>query len=179
MRGDAVGKARGVGGPQRACVGRRRGLYALTGRRRPAEPTRIDAVAELLMACSCAPPDAVSADPTDACGELEIEQPESPGRRTARRVFTRRRRPRHGVVADIPHQRSTEMNRGVVNSARPSRHLFLPNKGLGKLRFGDGFGRPFRKAVHIFKLVNRVLLRSADAMPVSRRADVRHLKTRE
>ena len=65
------------------------GLDALTGRRtRPEESTRIDAVAELLMACSCAPPDAVSADPTDACEELEIEQPESPGPPSARRVFT-------------------------------------------------------------------------------------------
>ena len=64
------------------------GLDALTGRRRPDESTRIDAVAELLMACSCAPPDAVGADPTDACEELEIEQPESPGPPTARRVFT-------------------------------------------------------------------------------------------
>ena len=65
------------------------GLDALTGRRRrPDESPRIDAVAELLMACSCAPPDAVSADPTDACEELEIEQPESPGPPTARRVFT-------------------------------------------------------------------------------------------
>ena len=64
------------------------GLDALTGRRRPAEPTRVDAVAELLMACSCAPPDAAAADPTDACEELEIEQPESPGPPTARRVFT-------------------------------------------------------------------------------------------
>ncbi len=64
------------------------GLDALTGRRRPAEATRVDAVAELLMACSCAPPDAASADPTDACEELEIEQPESPGPPSARRVFT-------------------------------------------------------------------------------------------
>ena len=65
------------------------GLDALTGRRRrPDESTRIDAVAELLMACSCAPPDAAAADPTDACEELEIEQPESPGPPTARRVFT-------------------------------------------------------------------------------------------
>ena len=65
------------------------GLDALTGRRRRAdESTRIDAVAELLMACSCAPPDAAAADPTDACEELEIEQPESPGPPTARRVFT-------------------------------------------------------------------------------------------
>ena len=63
------------------------GLDALTGRRRPAEATRVDAVAELLMACSCAPPDAVSADPADACEELEIEQPESPGPPSARRVF--------------------------------------------------------------------------------------------
>jgi hypothetical protein len=64
------------------------GLDALTGRRRPAEPTSVDAVAELLMACSCAPPDAASADPADACEELEIEQPESPGPPSARRVFT-------------------------------------------------------------------------------------------
>ena len=64
------------------------GLDALTGRRRPVEPTRVDAVAELLMACSCAPPDAVSADPADACEELEIEQPESPSPPSARRVFT-------------------------------------------------------------------------------------------
>ena len=65
------------------------GLDALTGRRRRTdESTRIDAVAELLMACSCAPPDAASADPTDACEELEIEQPESPGPPSARRVFT-------------------------------------------------------------------------------------------
>ena len=65
------------------------GLDALTGRRRrPDDSTGIDAVAELLMACSCAPPDAVGADPTDACEELEIEQPESPGPPTARRVFT-------------------------------------------------------------------------------------------
>jgi len=65
------------------------GLDALTGRRtRAEESTRIDAVAELLMACSCAPPDAVSADPADACEELEIEQPESPSPPSARRVFT-------------------------------------------------------------------------------------------
>ena len=72
------------------------GLDALTGRRRrPDDSTGIDAVAELLMACSCAPPDAVSADPADACEELEIEQPESPGPPSARRVFTPSP-PRHG-----------------------------------------------------------------------------------
>ena len=65
------------------------GLDALTGRRRrPDDSTGIDVVAELLMACSCAPPDAASADPADACEELEIEQPESPGPPSARRVFT-------------------------------------------------------------------------------------------
>lgn len=47
----------------------------------------LDAVAELLMACSCAP-DAVG-EPGDACEEfLELEAPESPGPVEARRVFT-------------------------------------------------------------------------------------------
>ena len=65
------------------------GLEAVAGRpRRPApDAPRIDAVAELLMACSCAP-DAVG-EPGDAYEEfLELEASESPGPVAARRVFT-------------------------------------------------------------------------------------------
>ena len=65
------------------------GLEAVAGRpRRPApDAPRIDAVAELLMACSCAP-DAVG-EPGDACEEfLELEASESPGPVAARRAWS-------------------------------------------------------------------------------------------
>ena len=40
------------------------------------------------VVCTECAPGFASTDPTDACEELEIEQPESPGPPSARRVFT-------------------------------------------------------------------------------------------